>query len=939
MQHRSRLNAYGLAMLATAPVLLVHLASWSVPAPVMALLLAGAVVTSAWVGGLVPGLLSTVLTGLLVLPSGLSPELGATTVAGRLTLAVLFVALAAGVSIAAGARKRGEAGRRESEGRLRALLGTETIGIACCDREAVREANDAFLRLMGYTRDTLDAGGFRWRETAPDARYLDELRLRELIAIGRCTPFEKEHVRPDGSIVTLLVGGALLERQPLRWMCLVTDLTEAKKLPQVGQLLAAELDVRTIAQRATDAATRLTGARFGAFFGGEADARGQHALNAISGAPREVFVRVGLPRSTALLSATLAGKQVVRLDDASTDPRYGRTAPHFGLPRGHLPVRSYLAVPVVSRSGAAHGALLLGHPEVAAFAERDERIVVELARHAAVALDNAHLYSALKDALREEQVARTAVSERTRLEALAAEVGTALTLADDRRAVLQRCAEAMARHLDAGLARIWIAAEADRLDLIGSAGPSTVRADGGDARLPVGRSEIDLIVEQRRPVVIDRVYDDPRIADPEWARQEGMVAFAGYPLKVDDRLLGVMAVFARAPFSAAAGERMAAIAGTIARDLERRRREDERSERLAREEGVRTAAEAASASREEFLTMLGHELRHPLAAIRGVLAACGDEEHRVPMLDIARRQVDQVADLVDHLHDLVDVTQGAIELHKERVSLARVVERGVKRARPPLEEGDPVLSLSLPPERIDLDADPARLEQMVASLLESVARDCEPGSRIEILVEREGEEAVLRVRNQEMAAGGPHDLGLGPSVVRKLVELHGGRVELPGSAPGLGPDVVVRLPALPRVAVERARGVGRARVLLVDDNLDAANGLATLLGLLGHEVEVVHDGPTALAAARTNTPDVALVDIGLPGMDGYAVAQRMRERSGKKVMLVALTGYGGEEDRKRAQAAGFDHHLVKPVDLDALEGLVAELGAGMSGRGKRSSLH
>src|SRR5262249_39973411 len=189
--------------------------------------------------------------------------------------------------------------------------------------------------------------------------------------------------------------------------------TEAKKLPQVGQLLAAELDARTIAQRATDAATRLTGARFGAFFAAEVDARGQHALQALSGAPREVFGRVGLPRSTALFAATLSGRQTVRLDDASKDPRYGRTAPHFGMPRGHLPVRSYLAVPVISRTGAAHGAVLLGHPEPAAFAERDERIVVELARHTAVALDNAHLHSALENALREEQVARTAVSERT----------------------------------------------------------------------------------------------------------------------------------------------------------------------------------------------------------------------------------------------------------------------------------------------------------------------------------------------------------------------------------------------------------------------------------------------------------------------------------------------------------------------------------------------
>src|SRR5439155_131942 len=218
-----------------------------------------------------------------------------------------------------------------------ALFGAEMVGIAFCDRETVREANDAFLDLMGYSREALDAGGFRWRETAPDDRYLDERGLRELIATGRCTPFEKEHLRVDGS-------------------------------------------------------------------------------------------------------------------DVTQDPRYGQTAPHFGMPRGHLPLRSYLAVPVIARTGAVHGALLLGHPETGTFTERDERIVVELARHAAVALDNTGRHSELENALREEQLARTAASERARLEALGAEVGMALTLPEDRRAVLERCAEAMVRHLDAGLA-------------------------------------------------------------------------------------------------------------------------------------------------------------------------------------------------------------------------------------------------------------------------------------------------------------------------------------------------------------------------------------------------------------------------------------------------------------------------------------------------------
>ena len=932
MRNRSRLPAYGLAVLANALALLVSIAARSVPAPAIALLLVTAVLASAWVGGLGPGLLSTVLVGFMVAFSGLPSASVSTSPAGNLLLPVLFVALGAGVSIACGARKRAEAGRRESEARFRALFGAEMVGIAFCDRETVREANDAFLDLMGYSREALDAGGFRWRETAPDDRYLDERGLRELIATGRCTPFEKEHLRVDGSRVTLHVGAVLIQRQPLRWVCFAVDLTERKKLPQVGQLLATELDVRKIAQGATDAATLLTGARFGAFFAGGVDARGQHPLSALSGAPREVFGRVGLPRSTALFAPTLIGGKVVRLDDVTQDPRYGQTAPHFGMPRGHLPLRSYLAVPVIARTGAVHGALLLGHPETGTFTERDERIVVELARHAAVALDNTGRHSELENALREEQLARTAASERARLEALGAEVGMALTLPEDRRAVLERCAEAMVRHLDAGLARIWtFDAEEGGLELQASAGVSA-RLDAGDARQPAGRSEMSLVVTQRRPLVIHPVDGDPRIHDPEWARQEGLVAFAGYPLLVDDRLVGLMAVFARTPFPAAAAERMTAIAATIAHGLERRRREDEGSGLLAREREARAAAEAASASKDEFLTRLGHELRHPLAAIRDVLAVRCDEADRVRVLDIARRQVDQVVGLVDDLRDLADTTQGTIELHKERVSLARVVERGLQRARPPLEDGDPVLSVSLPPECIELDADPVRLEQMVASLLEGVARDSEPGSRIEILVEREGEEAVLRVRNPEMAEGRHRDLGLGPTVVRKLVELHGGRLELQEDGQGRGAEVVVRLPALARAEVEMEREIGRTRVLLVDDNLDAANGLAMLLGLLGHEVQIVNDGPAALAAARTNAPDVALVDIGLPGMDGYAVAKRIRERSGKKVMLVALTGYGSEEDRQRALAAGFDYHLVKPVDLDTLEGLVAGLG-------KPSSLH
>ena len=368
--------------------------------------------------------------------------------------------------------------------------------------------------------------------------------------------------------------------------------------------------------------------------------------------------------------------------------------------------------------------------------------------------------------------------------------------------------------------------------------------------------------------------------------------------------------------------------------------------------------------KDEFLAMLGHELRNPLSAVRNaIVTARLDPPRRERALDIARRQADQLARLVDDLLDVARITQGRITLRKRPISFAGVVERAVETTRQLVEERAHALALVLPAEDLWVEVDPTRLEQVVVNLISNAAKYTEPGGRIEVAAERRGDEVVLRVRDNgigiapemlprvfdlfaqaepslDRAQGG---LGIGLTVVRRLVELHGGRVEVE-SEQGQGAEFRVFLPGLPvrpeeMVPASTAAEGHAARLLIVEDNTDAAESLMMLLELLGHRVRVVHDGVAALEAATANVPDVMLIDIGLPGIDGYEVARRIRREPGlERVVLVALTGYGREGDKKQALAAGFDYHLAKPVNPDTLQDLVARLGSAEAGR-PQSGLH
>ena len=568
-----------------------------------------------------------------------------------------------------------------------------------------------------------------------------------------------------------------------------TPRDDADLVLRISRLLAAELDLDRLLQLLTDEATRLVGARFGALFYSSGDGDQPGTLYTLSGAPREALA--GFPamaRDTPLFAPTFRGEPPIRIADVTTDPRYGGKLPHRGMPPGHLPVRSYLAAPVVSRSGQVLGGLFLGHPEAGVFTERAERLLVGVAAQGAVAIDNARLY-------------------------------------------------------------------------------------------------------------------------------------------------------------------------------ERARRQEERvAELLAREQTARAAAEQANRAKDEFLAMLGHELRNPLAPIMTALQLMRLRGTRSREQEVLERQIGHLTRLVDDLLDISRITRGKIDLRLEPLELAEVVARALEITSPVLEQRRHRVQVDIPRRGLLVRVDPDRMVQVVANLLANAVKYSDAGSPIRLQAAATPEGMVrLSIRDQgigiaaemlerifDMFAQQPQTLarsggglGLGLTIVRSLVELHGGRVRAESEGLGRGSLFVIELPAVSAAGMEVAEDTterrratsdeGRGRILVVDDNQDAAMLMGEALEALGYRVRIAYDGPLALQVAAQFQPDVALLDIGLPVMDGDELAQRMRElpvRAGGRLALVAVTGYGQDSDRARTRDAGFDDHLVKPVDLDALELVLDHLGAG-----------
>ncbi len=366
--------------------------------------------------------------------------------------------------------------------------------------------------------------------------------------------------------------------------------------------------------------------------------------------------------------------------------------------------------------------------------------------------------------------------------------------------------------------------------------------------------------------------------------------------------------------------------------------------------------------KDEFLAILAHELRNPLAPIRNateVLRAGGQSHERANWArQVIERQVSQMSGLVDDLLDLSRITRDRIELRRKPVSIATIVNTAVEVSRPLIESHGHTLVQSVPPEAIHVDGDQMRLAQVVANLLNNAAKyTSEPGT-IWLTVERQGDDAVLSVkdsgtgipsellshvfemfaqldRSAERSGGG---LGIGLTLVKRLVTLHGGSVEARSEGTDRGSEFIVRLPAIeaPILAESTRKDVpsptavfDHRRILVVDDNRDGADSLAALLGTMGSEVRTVYDGIHAVSAAREFCPDVILMDIGLPGINGYDAARRIRAQGSSDVVLIAVTGWGQEADRRKAYIAGFDYHLTKPVDATELCDILTGAGPNM----------
>jgi PAS domain S-box-containing protein len=466
-------------------------------------------------------------------------------------------------------------------------------------------------------------------------------------------------------------------------------------------------------------------------------------------------------------------------------------------------------------------------------------------------------------------------------------------------------------------------------------------------RVPFGTGACGKCYSEQRRVIVEDIDLDPDFEpDREAARKAGYRAVHSTPMiSRTGKMIGVLSTHSRYP-----------------------RRPSDRATHLidlcARQavefiENARLYAEVQEAdrSKDEFLAVLAHELRNPLAPIRNSLHILRLSGELTPagerVQEVMERQVDHLVRLVDDLLEISRISQGKIELRKESVELASVILSAVETSRPLIEEARHQLAISIPPQPLMLDADAVRVAQIVANLLNNAAKYTDTGGQIWLTAQQEQGQVAISVRDTGIgispeklphvfdmfaqihpagrrASGG---LGIGLTLVKRLAELHGGRVEAKSAGPDEGSEFTVRLPLAkaalklppvePRKAARPAPLDGR-KILVVDDNRDAADSLGMFLKFLGAMIEVAYDGTTALDILSVFRPTIVLLDIGMPLLDGYEVARRIRKLpEGQHILVVAMTGWGQEEDRRRTTDAGFDHHLVKPVDPVQLQNLLA----------------
>jgi signal transduction histidine kinase len=540
------------------------------------------------------------------------------------------------------------------------------------------------------------------------------------------------------------------------------------------------------------------------------------------------------------------------------------------------------------------------------------------------------------------EAARAAAEETTRRSTFLArashELGASLDLEQGMRRLLELVTPEMARH-----AALVVDGEVEQPVIFERHEKHTRRVAGYAELPPALREALQRVVREGLPL-------------------EGEVAC--YPLRAGERTLGALALISE-NFSPQDLVTLQELVGRAAIALDNARLYQSLEREMLRSQQASEALADANRRKDEFLAMLSHELRNPLAPIRNaveVIRRLAPADSKLTMArDVVDRQVSLLARLVEELLDVSRISQGKISLKKEPVELGRIIAHSVETSRPLIDARNQTLSVSVPAAPVWLSADFARLSQVVSNLLNNASKYTGEGGRIEVVSSADGGEATIVVRDN--GAGierellpkifdlfvqgtraldrGQGGLGIGLTLVKRLVELHQGSVEVESEGPGSGATFRVALPCIS--AVESPREIPRPvqaskgpevygrRVLVVDDNIDAAESTAAFLRLEGHEVKAVHDGLQALASLKVFDPHVVVLDIGLPGLDGYAVARQLRARGDTShVLLIALTGYGQKEDRVRAADAGFDYHFVKPADPREIQ-VAIERGRNTSG--------
>ena len=554
--------------------------------------------------------------------------------------------------------------------------------------------------------------------------------------------------------------------------------------------------------------------------------------------------------------------------------------------------------------------------------------------------------------LSQRQAAERELAERARLSMLRADITSLLTSSVALDRSLHGSCELLVSHLDAAFARVWLLDESGSFLILRASAGLYQNLDGAHARVPVGQFKIGRIAHTRRAHLTNDVAHDVNISDPQWAEQEGMIAFAGYPLIVDGRLLGVIGLFSKHTLSEAVLGDLAPIADAIAISIQRRF--DDAALRAEKER-----AEVASRAKDDFLAALSHELRTPLMPVLMTASALREDmslsESVRSELAMIERNIALEARLIDDLLDLTRITKGRIQLREEMcdvhslIGLAVAIMRDEARAKPVAVE------LELSARRASLRGDPARLQQVVWNLLRNAIKFTPPGGRVSIRT-RDETDGRLRIEVSDTGIGLASDalesifhpfeqagrendhrfggLGLGLAIARGIVNLHSGHIRAESRGPGTGATFVVELPQ----AIEHPSGSDQSgtessaesvsrdnaqalmpplRLLLVEDHEPTLTVLRRLLSRDGHFIVAADSVAAAVTAAETGSFDFVISDLGLPDGTGMEVMEKVRSMH-RNVRGIALSGYGMEEDQRRSLEAGFSAHLIKPVDLHQL---------------------